>query len=233
MKNYSLKDFFDRYPVLTADGSHTFALRGAGEHYHSLHGAMNESLHVFIREGFEVSVSDRTSIDILEIGFGTGLNALLSLKSALEKSVSVEYNAVEPYPLNASEAKLLNFPSLLGNGRLLKAFTSMHSAGGSEPVEIDSLFVFRKIISTLEELTLPESSFDLIYHDAFAPWLQPALWSRDSFEKLYRAVRPGGTLVTYSAKGSVKRILSSCGFTIENPPGPAGKREMTRATKNL
>ncbi len=226
-----MRDFFNRYPVLTADGSHTFALKGTGEHYHSVHGAINESFHVFIREGLDLSLEGSENVKVLEIGFGTGLNALLSLDRIRKAIKTAIYHAVEPYPLSSSESGLLNFPDLVGNGCLHDAFKKMHSAEEDVLTFIDPGFGFRITFSTLKQIVLPVSEYDVVYHDAFAPWLQPDLWEEDAFRKLYKAMKPGGVLVTYCARGSVKRAMRASGFAVENPAGPPGKREMTRAVK--
>ncbi len=230
--------------IQTADGSHTLFLPGWGEHYHSAHGAISESRHVFIREGFDFlsgvsgagdtdpPVAVRTHVlHILEVGFGTGLNALLTLERAIRNHIKVHYMAIEPFPLTEREVSHLNYPAMVAGGMLADEFYQMHTIPFGKATDICPDFTFYKTELPLQEVSLSAGTIHLVYHDAFAPRFQPALWEKEVFCKLSDAMQPGGILTTYSAGGGVKRALRSAGFTLYHPPGAAGKREMTRAVK--
>lgn len=232
-----MKNFLNRALKETADGSHTLFLPDWNEHYHSVHGALSESLHVFIQEGFDIVARHFAaggggvgkSLKILEVGFGTGLNALLTMERAMMAGVRVQYLALEPYPLTAKEISELNLPDIVAGGKLADEFFRMHNAPFGEMTGVRQGFIFSKWRLRLQDAPLPPSVYHLVYHDAFAPEVQPELWGAEVFDKLYRAMAPGGVLTSYSAKGSVKRTLTDCGFSLSHPPGPSGKREMTRA----
>lgn len=213
----------------TKDGSDTLYLSDLDEHYHSTFGAVQESMHVFIRSGFESC--PRPEVSILEIGLGTGLNCLLTWMAARDSGQSVHYFAVEKFPLPASLITKLNFGDIFTpiESELL---SSLHDCPWESDVQLDQKFMLQKIEADLTDLkysSLP--SLDLIYFDAFSPDRQPELWKLSIFEKLFSQMSPGGILVTYCAKGSVRRNLQAAGFTVERIPGPPGKREMIRATK--
>lgn len=219
--------------ITTADGSSTIFLPEWNEHYHSKHGAIQEAYHVFIKTGFEyfreVSGSVET-ISILEIGFGTGLNALITLLEARKDTSVVEYTGVEAYPVSSEEVKNLNYSSLFSGGDSEVIFQKLHSAPWDEKVKINDSFLLHKqkiFFNEIEEV----STFDLIFFDAFGPRVQPDLWTEEIFAKMYTALKSGGVLVTYSAKGSVRRAMETVGFSVERLPGPPGKREMLRASK--
>ncbi|HXC04033.1 MAG TPA: tRNA (5-methylaminomethyl-2-thiouridine)(34)-methyltransferase MnmD [Bacteroidia bacterium] len=213
----------------TSDGSHTLYNEVLNEHYHSHHGALQESTHVFIRAGLDKLAFSGKTIRILEIGFGTGLNALLTLKEALEKNFSVVYTSLEPYPLTAEVASTLNYPVLPEFGMYSRVFMQMHACVDGI-LELNPAFTLIRKKETLDGFT-STGIFDLIYFDAFAPQIQPELWTEAVFQKMYACLVPGGLLVTYCAKGEVKRNMKNAGFVIERLPGPPGKREMTRAYK--
>lgn len=215
----------------TEDGSQTLYLPDWEEHYHSVHGAMAESLHVFIQHGLERVANRLSNIRILEVGFGTGLNALLSLDFAERNGIHLLYHALEPYPLSNDEVACLNHSNLVSGTNYSSEFLQMHQLPSGTGVMITPMFEFLKWQQKLEDAVLDSDSYDLVYHDAFAPQFQPHLWDETAFGKLYRAMRTGGVLTTYSARGSVKRALRACGFILEHPPGPAGKREITVAVK--
>ncbi|MDR1153890.1 MAG: tRNA (5-methylaminomethyl-2-thiouridine)(34)-methyltransferase MnmD [Bacteroidales bacterium] len=205
--------------TLTADGSKTIYSEHFGEHYHSIFGAANESNHVFIEAGYSAVTADPVSV--LEIGFGTGLNAWLTLHQADRLQKVTRYEAIELYPIdNASVCELSEHD----------LFRSLHAAPWEQPVEITSCFVLYKRKSDLLQ-TAFTSSFDVVYFDAFSPAVQSEMWGRDIFASLYAAMNPGAVLTTYCAKGDVRRTMQSVGFTVERLPGPAGKREMLRAGK--
>ena len=214
--------------VKTADGSHSLFNAELNEHYHSIHGALQESKHVFIEAGlnfcFERSESE---ISILEIGFGTGLNALLTCIKAEMKNRKVEYDSLEAFPLGKNISDELNYGELLGEQ---KVFEKLHSSNWDCSEKISPCFILNKI-STSVQCFVPYKKYDLIYFDAFAPNKQPEMWTKEIFEKVFSLLNPNGILVTYCAKGEVKRNLKAAGFKIESLPGPKGKREMTRAIK--
>ena len=216
----------------TQDGSHSLLSQRYGVSYHSRYGAIQESMHVFIREGLLPLVPpvDRP-LHILEMGFGTGLNALLTLREAHSKRLSIFYEAIEAYPLSLHEAGALNYPQLLGGGDIAGYFAALHSNAWGVETEITASFTLLKRACLLQEYTFSRR-FDLIYYDAFAPSAQPELWEDEALGTMFAALNEGGKLVTYCAKGSVKRQLKSLGFSLETLPGPPGKREMVRATRS-
>jgi len=221
-----------RQLITTSDGSHTLFVPELGEHYHSVHGAVQESMHIFIKHGLEAVAVGEGPLHIFEMGLGTGLNLLLTALQPLGRPV--HYISVEAYPVSAEEAASLNYGSLFADypeaATLLK---SIHALPWNEPAELKPNFILHKIHAKLAEVewpTLPQ--FNLVYFDAFAPDAQPGLWTEEVFQKLYNQMVAGGQLVTYCAKGSVRRALKSAGFSIEKLPGPPGKREMTRAIKS-
>jgi tRNA U34 5-methylaminomethyl-2-thiouridine-forming methyltransferase MnmC len=222
----------DKTLRICEDGSHTLFSEKAGECYHSIHGALNESLHIFIEAGFK-SVSKKQKIKklrILEIGFGTGLNALLTAMEADNEKISVSYLGLEPFPIEAEIVKQLNYTDILaGNSNFI--FSALHESEWEKSLMIHSYFNFKKKQTGIMEVDLQDNCFDLIYFDAFSPEAQPELWEQEVFEKCFRVLAREGILVTYCAKGRVKRALKSAGFTVENLPGPKGKREITRALK--
>lgn len=214
----------------TEDGSHTLYVPELDEHYHSTHGAVQESLHVYLREGF--LHCNKEDMNLLEIGFGTGLNAFLTLLEAEKSDKTVCYTAIEKYPLSADETDTLNYPDLLEFSKK-EQFTLLHTSPWGEWVEQTPGFRLKKLevdIRALSELQ-PEALFDLIYYDAFAPDKQPSLWTQEIFDRLYALSAPGAVLTTYCAKGAVRRMLQSAGYLVERLPGPPGKREMLRAVR--
>jgi tRNA U34 5-methylaminomethyl-2-thiouridine-forming methyltransferase MnmC len=213
--------------IKTSDGSHTIFVPELNEHYHSIHGAVRESTIVFIRNGLEYCKADPAYI--LEIGFGTGLNALLTAAKCLEADRRVYYTSLEKYPLPEAIISTLNHNIFAGdNGKQL--FTAIHSAQWNTFQDISANFSLKKVICDITT-TAPEGQFDLVYFDAFGPDKQPEMWTIEVFKKISEVTVPKGILVTYSAKGEVKRILKSCGFDIFLLPGPPGKRQMIRAIR--
>lgn len=210
----------------TSDGSSTLYLPEMDEHYHSTNGALTESLHVFIKTGLEAH--EKSELSVLEIGFGTGLNAMLTLKAAdrLEKCVS--YSSIELYPLSKELVDSLDFG--FDNQEDKANFNKLHDAEWNSSVVISERFVLKKIHGDLTK-TVFEDRFDLVYFDAFAPDKQPDMWREEIFRHIYEQMNEGGIFVTYCAKGVVRRMLQAVGFTTERLPGPPGKREMLRARK--
>lgn len=209
--------------IETEDGSHTLC-HSLGDHYHSRHGAIQEAQHVFIHTGLDVI--DFETVTIFEVGFGTGLNAFLTL--LYNKGKKIRYITIEPDPIDEKITHLLNYPFLLKQDRIM--FDHMHNAVFSEWVRLSPEFDLLKLNTTLETVVVDEP-IHLIYFDAFAPRYQPELWDVSIFEKCFKLLSVGGLLVTYCAKGSVKRNLVTAGFVVETCPGPPGKREMIRAQK--
>ena len=207
--------------ITTLDGSKTLYSDRFGEHYHSTFGAASESIHVFIEAGYLSTTVDPVSV--LETGFGTGLNAWLSLQQASMLRRKTYYEAIELYPIDE-----LTVCELSDND----VFRNLHTAPWEQPVEITPCFVLHKRKSDLLK-TVFTRKFDVVYFDAFSPAVQPEMWSRDIFTGLHEAMNPGAVLTTYCAKGEVRRTMQSVGFAVERLPGPAGKREMLRARKRL
>jgi tRNA U34 5-methylaminomethyl-2-thiouridine-forming methyltransferase MnmC len=215
----------------TKDGSTTLFVPELNEHYHSINGALQESLHVFIRAGLHHVLPSQPRVRLLEVGFGTGLNALLSLQHVMGQPGAVQYDTLEKYPLTWELIQAMHFEKFILNPELLDYLPQLHQSPWEQAIRVLPNFELRKLQADLETLILPENHYHLIYFDAFAPEKQPALWTDAIFGKLYEALQPGGVLVSYCAKGSFKRSLKAVGFSLEALPGPAGKREMTRARR--
>jgi len=210
--------------VVSKDGSSTLYVPHLNEHYHSTNGAVQESMHVFINSALNKFEGEQVSI--LEFGFGTGLNAFLTLINA---KADVYYHSIEKYPLNTDKIALLNYGQI-EEGRHQVHFNNLHQANWGEEAEIKEGFHLYKQQCDFKTVLL-EQKYNLIYFDAFAPDVQPMLWTKDIFKKAYEALLPGGILTTYCAKGIVRRTMQEVGFSVERLPGPPGKREMLRATK--
>lgn len=218
----------DRKIVITADGSTTIHLVDWDEQYHSKHGAIQEAEHVFIQTGLFCFCDE--PVKILEIGFGTGLNCMLTMLRAPEKKLTIDYTGIEAYPVSNEELSGMNFSHLIKEPSSSEIFKKIHSISWEEKTEIKEKFNLIKRKLFFHEIT-DLNAFDLIYFDAFGPRVQPELWTLEIFEKMYKALKKGGILVTYSAKGSVRRNMQQVGFDVERLPGPPGKREMLRAIK--
>ena len=218
----------ERKIIVTADGSSTIHLPEWDEQYHSKHGAIQEARHVFIKSG--LSLFSNLKIAILEIGFGTGLNSFITFLEAPKNKLTVNYVGVEAYPVATVDIKKLNYVSQLNALEFKGVFTTMHEQEWELKNKITSSFSLTKRKQFFHEIN-DKDTFDLIYFDAFAARVQPELWTESIFKLMYEALRKEGILVTYSAKGSVRRAMQSVGFTVERLPGPPGKREMLRAVK--
>ena len=214
---------------ITGDGSSTIYIPEMDENYHSTHGAIQEAKHVFIKYGLEFSEADtkNDSLRILELGFGTGLNALLT---TIHQSKRVEYVGVEAFPVEKELIDQLNYLTELGEEHH-ETFTKMHSVPWGKESDISGEFNLKKVDQKIQDLELESNSFDLIYFDAFGPRVQSEMWDKSVLEKMVNALRVGGCLVSYCAMGQFKRDLKSLGMEIEALPGPPGKREMTRGIK--
>jgi len=214
----------------TADGSSTLYNSLLDEHYHSIHGALNESVHVFIRKGFLDFIDlfkTLKNINILEIGFGTGLNCILTFIENLKLNISLNYTSLEPFPLEMEIIDKLDFNL---NSRQLDAFRLIHQSLWGKPFDINKQFSLEKYKLELKDFNA-DKFYDIIYFDAFAPSKQPELWKVDVFSKLFNLTSNNGVLVTYCAKGQVRRNLEKVGYFVERLDGPPGKREMIRASK--
>jgi tRNA U34 5-methylaminomethyl-2-thiouridine-forming methyltransferase MnmC len=216
--------------IITADGSHSLLNESLQETYHSVHGAVRESKHVFIGEGMEhwLDIHRRDSMSILEVGFGTGLNAWLAWEFARERRIKLTYTSIESFPLEESIWTQLNYVERDGDKLL---FGSLHESPWDTTVAVGDGFSLYKMQTKLEDARLEPNSVDVIFYDAFAPSKQPDLWTFGMLQKTTATLKKGGVFVTYCAKGQLKRDLKSLNFITEALPGPPGKKEMVRATK--
>jgi tRNA U34 5-methylaminomethyl-2-thiouridine-forming methyltransferase MnmC len=212
----------------TLDGSTTIHLPDWNESYHSKHGAIQEAYHVFIKNG--LSLFQDKPISILEIGFGTALNAFITFLESQKSLQTIDYVGVEAYPISEKEVLQMNYVAELNAESEKNSFELMHQSNWEEKILIAPNFTLTKKKQFFDEIS-DENQFDLIYFDAFGYRVQPELWSTEIFEKMYKALKVNGVLVTYAARGVVKRSMIEVGFTVEKLAGPPGKREMFRATK--
>lgn len=219
--------------IVTDDGSNSIYFPEWDEQYHSRHGAIQESNHVFLDRGlhyFLEKFPNKRQVSILEIGFGTGLNALMTVIHAKRYPTRIDYIGVEGYPLSVEEASQLNYVKQLNARDEAPTFKEMHSADWGIPVTLNKKFALTKRKQLFEQID-DKSKYNIIYFDAFGSRVQPELWNRDMFVRMHRALKKNGVLTTYAAKGSVRRIMEELGFKVERLEGPPGKREMLRATK--
>lgn len=216
---------------LTHDGSHSLLNEHLNETYHSIHGALQESRYVFIQQGldFVFKNSAKPSINILEIGFGTGLNALLTLQRSISDNRVIHYTTLEAFPIDDNTWPNLNYADSDESKTL---FEKLHRANWNQAVEITPGFHLQKLHTTLQQVALEPNHFDLIYFDAFAPNKQPEMWELPMLQKVAEAMKSNGVFVTYCAKGQLKRDLQSLSLKVESLQGPPGKREMVRAIKS-
>ncbi len=215
---------------LTADGSHTVSIPELKITYHSSHGAIGESRHVFINAGLLPLLNEPSQqpVKIIEIGFGTGLNALLSLQEAIKQQQQIKYIALEISPLLPDEVSFLNHGQLLN---MEESFLHLHAAEWEKEMYINEFFTLtKKKLSVLQPILI--NPVNCIFFDAFAPSVQPDVWTKDVFEKMYALLLPGGTLVTYCSKSEVRRAMQAAGFSVIKIQGPWGKREMVRAMRS-
>ena len=224
----------ERKIIITADGSSSIYLPEWDEQYHSKHGAIQEAYHVFIKSGFNHFLANNTNfknpISILEIGFGTGLNAFITLLESVKQNVPVEYTGIEAYPVAMDEIAQLNYPLVLKAEDKANLFKLLHESPWEEKQQLSQGFSLKKQKKFFVEIN-DVNLYNIIYFDAFGARVQPELWTETIFKKMYDALKPKGILVTYSAKGSVRRAMQAVGFKVEKLPGPPGKREMLRAQK--
>ena len=215
--------------LLTQDGSYTVAIPEMNVTYHSIRGALQESIHIYIQSGLQYALPKVAieTISVFEMGFGTGLNALLTMQEAIRLKRRINYYAVELFPLTIEEAKALKQDDQLGTGNLAM---QLHEAPWEEEVMINEYFSLYKTNQSLLDLSL-NIQFDVVYFDAFAPNDQPELWTEAVFANLFNNLNNNGVLVTYSCKGTVRRIMQAVGFIVNKIPGPIGKAEIVRAIK--
>jgi len=223
--------------IQTQDGSTTIHLPEWEESYHSKHGAIQEAYHVFIQSGLSLfaapvhkSAREGKSVSILEIGFGTGLNAFITFLEAERQQQNIDYVGVEAYPVLLDEALQMNYVSELNAADQTKIFNSMHEFSWEEKHTVSDVFKLTKRNQFFQDISDVEE-FDLIYFDAFGFRVQPELWSFEIFKKMFTALKPNGVLVTYACRTTIKMAMKDAGFVVEKLPGAPGKREMLRATK--
>ncbi|HZI00007.1 MAG TPA: tRNA (5-methylaminomethyl-2-thiouridine)(34)-methyltransferase MnmD [Flavisolibacter sp.] len=216
--------------IITSDGSHTISVPEVNAAYHSRYGAIQESMHVFIKAGLHYVTQHYAQqiIKIFEMGFGTGLNALLSLIEGEKLHQTIHYTAIELYPIAEKETVALNYDEVLQIEKSL--FQKLHNSDWNKQVSITNHFRLLKEQTDLANYTA-DQLFHLIYYDAFAPAAQPELWTVDIFKKMYSLLHSNGVLVTYCSKGDVRRAMIAAGFTVKKLPGPPGRREILRAIK--
>jgi tRNA U34 5-methylaminomethyl-2-thiouridine-forming methyltransferase MnmC len=215
---------------LTDDGSHSLMSETFGDSYHSKFGAIQESQHVFIDAALNYQTAkSKKKLTVLEIGFGTGLNTLMTFREAERQNLKIHYLTIEKYPLSIEQAETLNYAKKLGVEPSL--FKTLHNSNWGETLQLSEGFSFEKQEKDCQTMALKDFA-DIIYFDAFAPQIQPELWEAPILQRLFAALKSGGVLTTYCAKGAVKRALKEVGFQLESLGGPPGKREMTRALKN-
>jgi tRNA U34 5-methylaminomethyl-2-thiouridine-forming methyltransferase MnmC len=212
--------------IETKDGSHTLFSRQFDEIYHSRNGALAESQHIFIGAG--LGFFDRPELRVFEVGFGTGLNALLTWIYAESKAIHIDYDTMELYPVPQDLISGINYPDLLGSR---DKFYQLHEFKWGDMVDLSPHFSFVKFHASILGMKYPHSCIDVIFFDAFSPEKQPEMWTADVFASMYDILRPGGILVTYCAKSYVRKNMQQVGFEITKLPGPPGKRDMVRATK--
>lgn len=222
-----------REVIVTADGSSTIYIPEWNEHYHSKHGAIQEANYVYLDKGLKHYIESNTStttISVLEIGFGTGLNAFLTYLQTKIFSCEIDYTAIEAFPVTNEELQTLKYPELLNEVPESETFNKLHTCNWGTKERISDTFSLTKQLKTFDKIDA-KNSYDVVYFDAFGPRVQPELWQASIFEKVYKAMKPEGVLTTYCAKGDVRRTLIEVGFVVERLDGPPGKRHMLRAEK--
>ena len=216
--------------VTTSDGSHSVFLPEMDEHYHSTHGAIAESEHVYIKNGLLAAAKHKKQLQVFEVGLGTGLNVLTTYKAAIANKLEVVMHSIEAFPLEWEEVKALNFAQQLMLDKSI--YKKIHKSDWNAEVELSPRLTLQKYHAKLQDYELVENKYDVIYFDAFAPEKQEEMWSEQIFEKLFKALKSNGVLVTYCVKGEVRRRLIDIGFSVEKLKGPeGGKREIMRGVK--
>lgn len=213
--------------IITSDGSTTIQIPEWDEQYHSKHGAIQEAYHVFIKYGLDTFLGP--TVSVLEIGLGTGLNCFITYLESKKRNLNIDYTGVEAYPVSKEEIAKMNYVSELKSTDF-DVFKKLHSSKWNEAVSLDTNFLLAKRKQFFHEID-DQNKYNLIYFDAFGARVQPELWTVEIFKIMFNALKSNGVLVTYSAKGSVRRAMIEVGFTVEKLKGPPGKREMLRARK--
>ncbi|MTI41782.1 tRNA (5-methylaminomethyl-2-thiouridine)(34)-methyltransferase MnmD [Fulvivirga lutimaris] len=218
--------------IFTEDGSHSLYNAKLNETYHSFHGAIQESRHVFVKNGLDYHNGVKENVNVFELGFGTGLNALLAAEWALQNEVYITYDTIEAYPISEKQVSMLNYTSLIKGNNIQEWFDTLHKIPWNELHKVSNFFSFKKVHDSITQHTLPLEKYDVIFFDAFAPNKQSEMWEMDILTKIYDSMRPEGAFVTYCAQGQLKRNLKSLNLDVQTLPGPPGKKEMVRAVKN-
>lgn len=216
--------------IITQDGSSSIYIPELDETYHSKFGAIQEAKHVFIKNGLDL-FEDGAEVSILEIGFGTGLNALITLLEAEKRNLKVNYVGVEAYPIPLEEIEQLNYVEQLESPEKKVDFEKIHAINWEEEIVVNPNFTLTKRKQLFTDIT-DENTFDLIYFDAFGFTVQPELWNEEIFEIMYKSLKNVGILTTYACRTSIKKAMQHAGFQTLKLPGAPGKREMLRALKN-
>lgn len=218
--------------ITTDDGSKTIKIEEWNEHYHSTHGAIQESMHVYIQAGLDYfsSRNQPESITVLEAGFGTGLNALLSYLWSEKSKIKIDYLGIEAYPISKEEIESLEYYKIIDGDNVKSVYDNLHQADWEQWSEISSFFRLKKQKLFFSDLEV-QNQADVIFYDAFGPRVQPELWEKSIFQKFYDALKPNGVFVTYCVKGTARRALQEIGFEVDIIEGPPGKRHMMRALK--
>lgn len=219
-----------RTVIDTEDNSKTLLIDNTDVTYHSRHGAVTESMHIFIKNGLGL-FTNKKNISVFEMGFGTGLNTVLALDFATTHQISILYNTIEKYPLNQTEIDAIGLTNTVFDKNQQRNYELIHNCRWELLNPLTEYFNFTKHKADLRDFDFQENKYDIIFFDAFGPKFQPDLWQPKLLKKMYNSLVPAGTLITYCAQGQFKRDLKSVGFTVENLPGPPGKREITRAIK--
>ena len=218
--------------IISKDGSHTLSVPEMNETYHSIHGALTESRHVFIKMGIEQIQQTANPIAIFEVGFGTGLNAMTTLEWLIDSPTkTIQYHSIEAFPVTEEVINKLNYADLFNFENAKKQYQKLHTAKWNQSIEITPNFSLTKIHNKLDDHSIQNDFYDCIYFDAFAPNKQEEMWKKEILKKCFNALKQGGRFVTYCAKGQLKRDLKEIGFEVEMVQGPPGKREMTTAIK--
>lgn len=220
--------------IITRDGSHSLYVPRLDETYHSSYGAITESEHIFIQAGLEYfhqRHSGQNSLTVFELGFGTGLNALLTYRYAFRNHLHLKYFSIESEPLPVDFALGLNYPERLAFEDSRKIFRALHESPWNGKIMISDFFLLEKIHQKIENYQNPHALAEIIFYDAFAPGVQPDVWDKKILAGMYDLLKAEGVLVTYCVQGQFRRDLKAAGFHVEKLPGPPGKKEIVRALK--
>ncbi len=217
--------------IVTSDGSHSISIEDWSETYHSIHGAIQESKHVYIQNGLH-KLTNLSNVRVLEFGFGTGLNALLTMQEVMQHNQTLEYHTIEAFPLQKEEYELLDYSNNLKEFDVANIlFKKSHHCNWGSLISLSDTIQLHKINARFEEVILLENYFDLVYFDVFGYQFQPDLWSEAIFKKAFDSLKKGGILVTYACRSIIRRNMKAVGFEVDRVPGPPGKREMIIAYK--